>query len=132
MVQKVNYSAAIAPGDTITIVFDGATSDLVCKYQRLADNGNTVICTLPTTDDPVTTTLYVDDFQYLYEGTPPVPPTASIEALTGSNVTVQFSNLENEDLTGTLVASDADTGIVVVNDGANDYICKDYWSIKIN
>ena len=61
------YQYAIAPGDPITVVFE-TTADLLCDFQRLADNGGTIIATAPQ-GGPVTATIYIDDFQYFYKGT---------------------------------------------------------------
>lgn len=63
-----SYEYAIAPGDTITVVFEGVTSDLVCDYQRLVGQGRTFIASSPA-GGPYTATIYVDDFQYFYKGT---------------------------------------------------------------
>ncbi len=63
-----SYEYAIAPGDTITVVFEGVTPDLVCDYQRLVGQGRTFIASSPA-GGPYTATIYVDDFQYFYKGT---------------------------------------------------------------
>jgi hypothetical protein len=62
-----SYEYAIAPGDTITVVFEGTTPDLICDYQRIVGAGRTFIATSPA-GGPYTSTIYVDDFQYFYKG----------------------------------------------------------------
>jgi len=66
--SSASFEYAIAPGDTITVVFEGTTPDLVCDYQRITAGGKTFIASAPA-GGPYTATLYVDDFQYFYKGT---------------------------------------------------------------
>jgi hypothetical protein len=67
-VTTPTYEYTINPGDNITVVFADTTPDLLCVYQRLWAEGNTLIATYPQGGEP-TATIYLDDFQYFYKGT---------------------------------------------------------------
>jgi hypothetical protein len=122
------YVYAIAPGDPITVVFDGTTPDLACDYQRLADNGNTVIVTTPVGALPENAVVnYIDDFQYFYKGSPP----AQINVEPGDPVEVVITIRENNgnvtnSITGTIVAVNRDLGLIEVDDGLNLQVIRDW------
>ncbi len=123
-----SYTYAIAPGDTITVVFDGTTADLTCDYQRLADNGNTVIVTTPPDASPETAVVnYIDDFQYFYKGIGP----AQINLGAGEVVEVVISVRANNgtvtnSITGTIVAVDYDLGILEIDDGTDVHVVRNW------
>ncbi len=130
MTSSPTYYAAIAPGDNIVVVFDGTTPDLACTYQRLSDNGNTVIATTPPgalVTDPNVVVNYIDDFQYFYKGAPP----AQVDVEPGDPVEVVITIRENNgnvtnSITGTVAAVNIDLGIVEVDDGVNLQVIRDW------
>jgi hypothetical protein len=72
----------------------------------------------------------VSDFAYITLGPAPVPP-AGVDVTEGELVEVTFDN-QGPDLTvtGLVVAVDAEVGVVEIDDGVNNIICKDFWKIK--
>lgn len=116
--MTVNYNYSIAPGDAITVVFDGTTPDLECVYQRLADQGNTIIATVGAN------VQYIDDFQYFYKGV----AAARISLIAAvDSFRVVFSTSPLRVLEGTLVAANRDLGWIEIQDSAGDnHICTNF------
>lgn len=71
----------------------------------------------------------VQDFAYMTSGAVPPPAEVAVDVVVGDSVTVKFERNNQEDVTGTVTATDAALGIVEVDDGVNLIICKDFWKI---
>lgn len=126
------FRYAIDPRTDIVVVFEGTTPDLNCRFQRFIANGETIVVTTPQGEDnpDLQTIHYIEDFQYLYEGT--FVNQVDVANIIGETVEVRFtfSPGAGETLTGVLEAMTPE-GILRVNVGGDTHIIKDYHYFEI-
>jgi hypothetical protein len=118
--------SAIQVDATVTVFFNSTAPSLTGLFKGFRDDFNFFI--IQDSVDPLIEHL-VKDFAYVTSNGQ--PPAGNIDIQGGELIEVTFDNQgPNIMVTGTVTAVDPNNAIIVINDGFNDILCKDYWTIK--